>query len=264
MQQAIDMLVGKLGDKDRNTAYMAARAITELEPSADAIGPAMQRAIAAADPETADRIFTAFASLGARVVPLAINALQDPSSLRKERALRVLGKIGADAAPAVPELVTILKGNDPKLKTEALFVAAAIGPKADAAVPEAIKALSDPDPQMQQTAGYALGKIGPGAKAAVPELKKLTSSNDELVKLTAVWALLQIGPQSPELTQMALPMLTAALGSEREMVRIEAAMSLGNLGKAAASALPSLEKAQQDESPAVRNAATEAVKQIRG
>ena len=43
-----------------------------------------------------------------------------------------------------------------------------------------------------------------------------------------------------------------------------AAMSLGNLGKAANAALPSLERAQQDPNPAVRNAAAEAVKQIKG
>jgi HEAT repeat protein len=264
MQQAIGELVAKLGDKDLNVSHMAARAITELEPPAEVIRPAMEKTISAADAETADRIFSAFASLGAKVVPLTINALKDPSLLRKERALRILGKIGAEAAPAVPELVTILQGSDAKLKAEALFVAAAIGPKADAAVPGAIAALGDADPQMQQTAGYALGKIGPAAKDAVPALKKLTSSNDELLKLTAVWALMRIGPPSAELTQMAVPMLTAALNSEREMVRIEAAMSLGDLGKAAASALPSLEKAQQDPSPNVRSAAAQAVKQIKG
>jgi HEAT repeat protein len=48
------------------------------------------------------------------------------------------------------------------------------------------------------------------------------------------------------------------------MVRIEAAMSLGNLGKAANAALPSLERAKEDPNPAVRNAAAEAVKQIKG
>src|SRR5207248_8506714 len=140
----------------------------------------------------------------------------------------------------VPELAAVARGSDAKLKVEALFTIGAIGPGASAAVPAAVAALGDSDPQVQQTAAYAVGKIGPAAKDAVPGLKKLTSSNDVLLKMTAVWALLQIGPKSDDLVKMALPLLSAGLASQQEMVRVDAAMSLGQLGKAAVSALPAL------------------------
>ena len=91
----------------------------------------------------------------------------------------------------------------------------------------------------------------------------MASSGDDLVKLTAIWALLQMGPPSEEFVKMSLPLLTDALGSQREMVRVEAAMSLGHLGKAASSSLPALEKAQQDPSSSVRSAASEAIKKIK-
>jgi HEAT repeat protein len=117
---------------------------------------------------------------------------------------------------------------------------------------------------VQQTAAYALGKIGPAAKDAVPALNRLTASGDDLVKLTAIWALLQMGPPSDEFVSTTLPLLTSALASQREMVRVEAALSLGQLGKAAASALPALEKAQQDASSNVRHAASEAIAKIKG
>jgi HEAT repeat protein len=263
-KEAVERLAGKLGDKDRNAAHMAARAIAELEPAADVIRPAMEKVVAGADAETADRIFNALASLGAKVVPLAINALKDPTATRRERAMRVLSKVGPDAAPAVPELVSIIQGTVAKERIEALFVVGAIGPGASGAVKAVVAALADTDPQVQQYSSYALGKIGPPAREAVPALKQLTMSSDELVKMTAIWALLQIGPQSDELVKAALPVLTSGLGSSREMVRVEAAMSLGSLGKAASSALPALEKSLQDPNASVRNAANEAIGKIKG
>jgi HEAT repeat protein len=98
----------------------------------------------------------------------------------------------------------------------------------------------------------------------VAPLKKLAASSDDLVKLTAIWALLQIGPRSDDLVKLALPLLTAGLKSTQELVRIEAAISLGEIGKGAASALPALQAAANDSSSSVREAATEAIKKIKG
>jgi HEAT repeat protein len=225
----------------------------------------MDKLLAAADAETADRIFSAFASLGPKVVPLAIKALKDPNATRRERALQVLARLGADAAPAAPELAEVIKTGTPQHKTEALYVVAAIGAKADAtAVAAAVAALGDADPQVKMAAEYAVGKIGPAAKDALPALRQLAGSDDELVKLSSVWAMLQIGTMNDEQLKMALPMLGTALSNQREFVRVEAAMSLGKLGKSAAAALPALEKALQDPSPSVRAAAAEAIKQIKG
>lgn len=260
---AMTLLAGKLGDKDRDAAHMAARAIAELEPTADVIRPVMEKLIAGSDAETADRIFNSLASIGPKIMPLAINALKDPSPLRRERAMRVLAKVGPEAAPAVPELINIAKGDDAKQKIEALFAIGAIGPAAAAAAPAAVASLGHTDPQVQQTAAYALGKIGPAAKEAVAPLKQLTASKDDLIRLTAVWALLQIGPRSDDLVKMALPLLSAGLKSQQELVRIEAAMSLGELGKAAATALPALEAAGNDPSSSVRGAASDAIKKIK-
>jgi HEAT repeat protein len=262
-QAAIGHLVLKLADKDRAIGHIAARAIAELSPPDDVIRPAMDKLIAGADAETADRIFTAYASLGPKIVPLAINALKDAPA-RRERALQVLLRLGEAAAPATPELVTIIQKGTPQEKSEALFIIGAIGPKADAAVAAAAAALGDADPKVKLAAAYAIGKIGPAAKEALPALTQLAASDDEMLKLSSVWAMLQLGVMNEELNKMAVPLLAKALGNEREFVRVEAAMSLGKLGKAATAALPALEKAQTDSSPAVRSAAAEAAKMIKG
>ena len=95
-------------------------------------------------------------------------------------------------------------------------------------------------------------------------MRKLLDSKDDLVRLTGANALLQVDPANPDNAKMAVPEMTAALKNPLPFIRAEAAMTLGDLGKAAAGALPALEAAQQDENPAVRAAATEAVKKIKG
>jgi HEAT repeat protein len=75
---------------------------------------------------------------------------------------------------------------------------------------------------------------------------------------------LKIGPRTDDLVKSSLPILTEALKNSREFVRVEAAMTLGELGAGAASAVPALEAATSDSSAAVRSAATAAIKKIKG
>jgi HEAT repeat protein len=125
------------------------------------------------------------------------------------------------------------------------------------------EALADQDRNVVLTAAYALAKIGPAAKESVQELRKLTTSEDKLVRVTGTWALVEIGPITADLAEYALPLLTEALSYDQEFIRVEAAMTLGDLGKFAASALPALENtAKADGSAAVRKAAEEAIEKI--
>lgn len=70
-------------------------------------------------------------------VPALIEALNDPSPIVRGRAIRIIARIGPDAAEAVPALIERLRDDD-----ETVRIAAA----------------------------RALGQIGPGAKAAIPVL----------------------------------------------------------------------------------------------
>jgi HEAT repeat protein len=75
---------------------------------------------------------------------------------------------------------------------------------------------------------------------------------------------LRIESKNEELAKAAIPLLSKALTHEYAFVRVEAAMSLGELGSMAAGAVPDLEKAAQDNHPGVRAAATAAIKKIKG
>jgi HEAT repeat protein len=259
---AVRLLVVGLTDEHPNHRRAAARGLMELE-APELVSKEIDLAMVNLKPEQIDRMMEAFAALGPRAVPRATQLLSDP--MRRERALRILGMIGAESAPAVPELIKLLKDADPKVQNETLFVLAAIGPKADAAVGPVTELLATADRDVRLTANYALGRLGPAAKSAVPELKKELASDDQMTKVTAVWALLKIEPQDKEIAATAVPLLTGALSHPYEFIRVEAAMALGELGPQAAAAAPALEKTSlTDSSEQVRAVALHALEKIKG
>jgi HEAT repeat protein len=83
---AIEMLVKGLSDKDLNVAAMAARALEDLNPDPMKVRPLVD-SLTQNNPEVAERVINAFATLGARAVPHAITALKEPA--RRVRALQV-------------------------------------------------------------------------------------------------------------------------------------------------------------------------------
>jgi HEAT repeat protein len=62
--------------------------------------------------------------------------------------------------------------------------------------------------------------------------------------------------------ETGVPILVKAMQSDREMLRIEAAGTLGELGEAAKAGLPALKQALNDKSPRVQEAATKAIARI--
>jgi HEAT repeat protein len=257
--KAIELLVQTLADKNRETSQLAAKALEDLRPGTELLRPTVDKLLGS-KPEVAERVLAAYSSLGGGAVPHATSGLSDPQ--RRVRSLQILARIGPEAVSAVPPLVELLKSGDAATKTEVLYTLGAIGPGAGAAAGPIAEQLADNDPRVAQAAAIALGKLGPDAKEAIPALAKLQQSQDELLRLVSVWAILRIGPPSAELTQAALPILTAALKNQREFVRVEAATALGELGQGAANALPMLEAAGKDASPAVRSAVASAIEKI--
>jgi len=259
--QAIDLILVSLKDKDPHVRRGAAQALYELKAPPEKVGPALMESLSDADPSVVAHVAESFASLGAKAVPRAIDAFKKKET--RELAVQVLRRIGPDAAPAVPELVEALKDPDVAFRREVLFTLAAIGPAAKAAVPALVAMLSDTNEELRPAACYALGRIGPDAKDAVPELRKALRGEDRLLKFASVWALLHILPEDAALRPLAVPILTGMLEkAPHDMVRVQAAIALGELKALGKPAVPVLKKLLDDPSPAVRQAAEEAIKQI--
>ena len=202
--------------------------------------------------------------LGADAVGTLRDALVVPES--RNAAMELLAEIGAASRPALDAMIAGLSDEDPGYRSNAAMAIAALGGEAKAAVPALEKILGDEAavPETRYASAYALGRIGPDAASAEPLLRKLAESGDDMVATVGVWAALKIKPDDTTLFDVAIPKLRQALRQDRELVRLEAAVALGEIGPRAVTALPMLEMlAEEDPSRTVRAAAEEAVKRIR-
>ncbi|MFM8707589.1 MAG: HEAT repeat domain-containing protein, partial [Planctomycetia bacterium] len=203
--------------------------------------------------------------LGAAAVDTLRGRLSDPAL--RGRVLEILGAIGPAAQPALDDMIKALGDADPVIRGDAATAIAALGPDAAPAVPalENILTGAAATPATKYPAAYALGRIGPAAKPALEELRSLTTSSDEVLATVAVWAALKIDPQDAALLEKAIPALRKAARAEQEIVRLEAVVALGDIGPAAASAIPILELvSEEDAAKTVRAAAAAALAKIKG
>lgn len=223
------------------------------------------RLLTDADPGVHMQAGAALIRQGAVAVKPLKAAIDDPE--RRRAVLEILAAIGGAAKDAVDPLVGLLGNADPELRGEAAVALAAIGPDAAPAVPALQQILSSettPAGLLYPTA-YALGRIGPAARPALDQLMKFSASDDDFLATVAVWAAVKINPGEASMFEAAVPRLRKALRSDRELVRLEAAVALGDIGPAARSAVPILELvAEDDPLPAVREAAAAALEKIRG
>ena len=265
MDHAITLLVDSLKDNDQHVRSAAARGLQELELPSDKLVDAFSALLADKDPEVRGNVVDALSTLGVKALPKLIKALENDDM--QSLAVAVIHRLGPKAKDAVPALILELSDPDPAYRQEVEYALAAIGPESKAATPELLKHMTDAkeDPKVRYTACYVLGKIGPGAAAAVPALQENLKSDDKFLKVASVWALLHIQPEDRPLQALAVPLLAKALEeSEKELVKVEVATALGVIGPTAQAAIPALEKAaKDDDSPAVRAAAAEALRKIR-
>jgi HEAT repeat protein len=166
-------------------------------------------------------------------------------NLRLNTAFRSPGKSVARAALAAFLLAAGACGRRPPYEGK------------DAA--ELAEMLRSEDPAVQVQGAYGLARLGPEAREALPALAAALKAPDVRVRQNAAAALAAIGPQAAG----AVPALTETLGDPEWSVARQAAVALGAIGTAARPALPRLQKLTRSANRPLRQAAEEALKQIR-
>jgi HEAT repeat protein len=265
VRYAAERMAAALKSDNPDLRRAAARALAEFDAPEDVVAPVLVDALEDADPQVVGNALDAIASLGPKILDKVGNALKDEQ--RRHHAVRVIYRMGQDAAPAVPALVEALgeeaeDEDDVQFRCEVQFALSALGPAAVAAVPQLIESLSSDDKEVRGTACFALGKIGPDAKQAVPAIQQRLSELDEADKVAFGWALLKILPGDQDTAATVAPLLISALNHEMPLVRAEAATALGQLGDLAKSALPRLQELLNDPSAEVRDAAGQTLKRL--
>jgi HEAT repeat protein len=258
-KDAAEQLITLLTDNDPYVRTMAAKALAGLKLNPDVTFPVMERVLANADDETTRLALDALVPHGSKAVPRLIYALKR-DSLRLH-AIYILGRMGKDADGAAGALATFVGDKNSKVATEAALALARIGRSAQTSIPKLLEALDDPHCESGHAIIFALGKFGDAATPAKDALMKRVS--DAELGVISAWALMQIQGDSEEIAAAAVPVLVAGLDSPAPENRQLAAESLGSAKMLPPSALAALEKASQDANPSVRNAAAEALKNVR-
>ncbi len=115
---------------------------------------------------------------------------------------------------------------------------------------------NSPDECLRCAAARALREIGRASSAAIPDLIAATKDPSPVVRLQAARSLAKIDPMS---IPAAVDVMTAGLKNESPAERVLAAQALGEIGHAAAAAIPALKEATHDTDTIVQSAATTAL-----
>lgn len=218
---AVPALRKTLGDRDPLVKRDAANSLAIIDVAA--VRPALDD-LAALCSEKDSQVRRAALSALMRIVgpgdvaaAAAIRqALLDPDLEVRCNAAMVLSNIGGkEAKAAVDVLLHILRKGEIEMRRQAAAAIRGVGPDAAKAVPDLIEALRDPDEEVRGNAALALGGIGPAAEPAVPRLVELAAAGDERqqTRINAAVSLSQIG-EVPAAVK-AVPTLLSVLEDPR-------------------------------------------------
>jgi uncharacterized sulfatase len=110
------------------------------------------------------------------------------------------------------------------------------------ALPQLVRTLADEDAAVRYWGAIGLGNLGEDAAVAKAQLLSQLKDASPSVRIAAARALCEIGMEDK-----ALPVLIEELASQREWVRLNAAIVLDSIGDKARPAIPALKEALKDK-----------------
>lgn len=179
---------------DDGTRKAALRAVVILEQTAAPLVPEVAALLP--DPELMEEAAMALSFMGRGAFePLRQGAASADPVLRRE-AIRSIGKLAARApiepARITPLLVDAMKDPSHAVRAVAATYLGILHDNPRTAVPALIDGLEDPSIEVQRASAAALGSFGEDAKAAVPALREAARGEDPDLAREAGVALIKI------------------------------------------------------------------------
>jgi HEAT repeat protein len=161
----------------------------------------------------------------------------------------------------IDQLIANLSDPDPGKRAEAAEQLAQLGPDAQPAAVALVLANGDESEEVRQWATAALEEMGPPQASDADHLTALIAAQSPDV---GYWAATLLGRLGADAVPAVEGLSHAVIGSPHLSVRQRSAWALGEIGPAAAAALPSLRKAADDPDPRLARLAQQAVDQVTG
>lgn len=266
---ALDRLIELAGNDDYSTRLAAVYVIEAIGPEA---APAVDVVARLLDSD-------------------AVSTYIEPEQFQLQLfALRAITAIGPDARPVAQQVLKLFEEGSLSLRTHAAMALGSIGPIEGVDLVEKLLPMTTNffDP-MRERSLIALGLLGAEAEAALPHLRELaedksyknkpfvgqaiwqiTGEADEAVAILAplcddidkgLQAMPILGEMGPAAAD-AVPSLVEVLSHDDQALRFEAVTALGLIGESAAVALPEIRKLTSDSDPDVVIAARQAIRLI--
>jgi HEAT repeat protein len=280
---AVPELSKTLQEPDARLRHTAARALSRIGPPARDAVPALTLALRDRSVGVRANAVLALGEVGPEArssVPDLVRLLGDGNEMVRTLALEALRSIGKDATATVKKALGEGQGESRLYVAKALGL---LGSQAKEAVPDLGMALQDEDARVRAAAAEALGRMGLEAKDAVPELLDALQDKDLRTQMNVAATLTDLAAAGvPGLLEKireadrkggwARPLVQARFGAARPemvaqlrkdlddkdpLVRMKAALALGELAPQSQAAADAMKKALRDADPKVRLAAVE-------
>lgn len=169
-------------------------------------------------------------------IPALIPLLQDDSSVIRDEVINNIRQIGPSALPFLTPLLQSSPSDQRNQILSAMSWMEIKAPDGDAILPTLFALLQDPSPETRANAVRVLGGAKSYGSRVVPQLIPLLKDQDPSVVSAAIYAIGNMGTEG----KSAVPELINSLKTSSDYEPIGTA--LGQIGPAAAAAIPELKK----------------------
>jgi hypothetical protein len=222
-----------------------------------------------------------------RLLELVLTLQHDPAGSVRARVARTLGQF-ADRREGFDTLVELLEDDEPEVRRAAASILARDEPRFQLPLPALTDRMQDTDEQCRFWAAFAIARhVKTRDPAAAAVLRQAALSTDGLVQVDAFGCLCVLAKSEPayygdiadclreeaSLRRLApgymrtsgpgsTPILVELLDDQDLIVRDDAIHALGELGPAAAAAIPALVRLTDGPEPRLRQSAMTALSKI--